>query len=102
MSLAYRLFPFAVFSCWACLAAGADKPIDLSGYRADCAVRVEAWNGSLKIAWAMAEGETGEAMLDLSGERPLIRQLATRTGTGEPAVILTDVEPAWFLTVGER
>jgi hypothetical protein len=103
MSLSRTPFASAAFLlALACCSARADTPIDLSGYRADCAVRVEAWNGSLKVAWPMAESESGETTLDLSGERPLIRQLATRRGAGEPVAILTDVEPAWFLTAGER
>ncbi len=102
MSLFSKLFAAVALVLTFAHVAGADTPIDLSGYRSDCAVRVEAWNGNLNIAWPMAEGETGKATLDLSGERPLIRQLATRNGAGEAGTILTGVEPAWFLTVGER
>ena len=44
--------------------ARAETPIDLGGYDASCAVRVEGWNGNLRLAWPIAEGEEGEATLD--------------------------------------
>jgi hypothetical protein len=87
---------------WALTKAQAETPIDLAGYRADCEVRVEGWNGNLRLAWPMEAGETGEVTLDLSGERPLIQKLATRREGSEAAAILTDVDPVLFLTVGER
>jgi hypothetical protein len=83
-------------------AASAETPIDFSGYRADGDVRVEGWNGNLRVSWPMAEVERGELTLDLSGERPLIQRLATRKGEAEPAAILEGASPAWYLTVGER
>jgi len=86
---------------WAA-AARAETPIDLAGYDAGCAVRVEGWNGNLRVVWPISEGEEGEATLDLSGDKRLIQKLAVRKGEGEAAEILVGVDPAWFLTVGER
>jgi hypothetical protein len=83
-------------------AAPADTPIDLSGYQQDCEVRLEGWDGHLRLAWPMAEGETGVVTLDLSGERPLVESLATKKTGGEAETILSGVDPIWFLTVGER
>ena len=54
----------------------ADTPIDLSAYQETCEVRIEGWDGHLRIAWPMADGETGVVTLDLSANRPLIEQLA--------------------------
>jgi hypothetical protein len=81
----------------------AETPIDLSAYQSDCEVRLLAWNGHLRLAWPMGDGETGEVTLDLSGQRPLVESLATKKGAGSDAqTILGGVEPVWFLTVGER
>ncbi|HZN36765.1 MAG TPA: hypothetical protein VFB80_23205 [Pirellulaceae bacterium] len=80
----------------------AETPVDLSGYRADCAVRVEGWNGNLRVSWPMEAGERGEVTLDLSRTKPLIQRLATQKGDAEPAAILGGLDPAWYLTVGER
>src|SRR3954465_11727099 len=86
---------------WAQLAV-AETPLDLSGYRADCEVRVEAWNGHMRAAWPVGNGETAEVTLDLSGERPLIEQMAIKKQGGAEVAILGGVDPIFFLTVGER
>src|SRR6266436_2656997 len=83
-------------------AAAAETAIDLSDYRSDCDVRVQGWDGHLKVTWPAGEGEMSEVTLDLSGERPLIEKMAARKDGAEAAVILTGVDPVWFLTVGER
>lgn len=80
----------------------ADTPIDLSAYRADGEVKVEGWNGQLRIAWPMEGEERGVVTLDLSGMGPLVKSIATRIGDAEAAEILKDVDPQWWLTVGER
>src|SRR5262245_19370874 len=80
----------------------AETPIDLSAYQADCKVRVQGWNGHLRIAWPSSDGDNSEVTLDLSGQRPLIESMATRTGSSDAATIMTALDPIWFLTVGER
>ena len=82
--------------------ARAETPIDLSRYDEACEVRVEGWNGHLRIAWPMTDGEMGVVTLDLSGQRPLIEQLATRKDGRQALPILGSVDPVWFLTIGER
>ena len=42
-------------------------PIDLSAYQKDCEVRVEGWNGNLRLAWPTGDGETAVVTLDLFG-----------------------------------
>src|SRR5436190_16823145 len=80
----------------------AETPINLSGYQKDCEVRVEGWNGNLRLAWPTGTGETGVVTLDLSGTRPLIEKLAIRKDGADADTILGPVDPVWFLTVGER
>src|SRR5262245_26254260 len=82
--------------------AVAETPIDLSGYRADCEVRIEAWNGHMRVVWPTGNGETAEVTLDMSGEKPLIEKMAMRKEGGAEVAILGSVDPVWFLTVGER
>ncbi|HEX5102600.1 MAG TPA: hypothetical protein VFV87_02235 [Pirellulaceae bacterium] len=81
--------------------ASAETLIDLSGYHPGCEVEVAGWNGHLKIQWPITEVETGELTLDTSGNAPLIEKLVVRQNSVE-AVILKDVDPVWFLTVGSR
>jgi hypothetical protein len=81
--------------------ARGETPIDLSGYRADCEVRVQGFNGNLVVSWPTGEGEDAVVTLDLSGERPLIQNFATRKGDSQTN-ILGGVDPVWFLTVGQR
>jgi len=80
----------------------AETPIDLAAYRADCEVRVEAWNSHMRAAWPVGNGEFAEVTLDMSGEKPLIEKMAMRKAGGAEATILGGVDPIWFLTVGER
>src|SRR4051812_11779762 len=82
--------------------AVAETPLDLSGYRVDCEVRVEAWDGHMRAGWPVGNGETAEVTLDLSGERPLIEQMAIKKQGEAEVAILGGVDPVWFLTVGER
>lgn len=53
--------------------AFAETAIDVSGYRADCEVKVQGFDGHLIVTWPMAEDETGEVALDLSGTGPMIQ-----------------------------
>src|SRR5690606_31523732 len=76
--------------------------VDLSGYPADSAIRIEHKDGRLLIAWPSGSEETGEMALDLSGQRPLIERIAVRRGKEEPRTILTGVDPAVFVTIGSR
>ncbi len=94
-------FP-AIVALWFPALATAETPVDISAYDKACEVRIEGWNSHLKIAWPMENGETGLATLDLTGNRPLIEQLATRKEGRDAQSILGAVDPVWFLTVGER
>src|SRR3954471_13584912 len=87
--------------------AYAETPIDLNGYKIDCQVQVEGWNGNLRLAWPITDAETGVLTLDMTGHRPLLQDLAIRKNGGLEREniaqsILSNVDPVWFLTVGER
>src|SRR5438128_6977241 len=55
--------------------AVAETPIDLSAYQKDCEVRVEGWNGNLRLAWPTQNDEETIVTLDLSGTKPLIESM---------------------------
>src|SRR5437763_8084896 len=78
------------------LAVVADTPTDLSAYQKDCEVRLEGWNGHLRLAWPSGAGEDAVVMLDLSGGKPLIESLAIRKAGETPQSIITGVDPVWF------
>ncbi len=84
------------------LTALASTPIDLSAYQKDCEVRIEAWNGNLRLAWPSADRETAEITLDFSGTAPLIESIAIKKPGANAEPILKAVDPVFFLTVGER
>src|SRR5262249_37228742 len=71
----------------------AETPIDLSAYQLDCQVKVEGWNGNLRLAWPISDTETGVVTLDMTGQRPLIQELADRKNGGEARTIVTGVDP---------
>src|SRR4051812_10913159 len=84
-----------------------ETPIDLNNYKLDCQVKVEGWNGNLRLSWPINDTETGVLTLDMTGQRPLIQDLAIRKNGGperenNAQSILSGVDPVWFLTVGER
>ena len=80
----------------------AETPIDLSAYHIDCDVKIEAWNGNLRLAWPTTDGESAVLTLDMTGHNRLIEQMALRKNGDEAQTILRGVDPIWFLTVGER
>lgn len=82
--------------------ARGETPIDLRGYFADCEVKVEGYNGQLRVAWPIQPHLAGELALDLTGQGPLIRHFALRSGESEPTVVLRQLDPIWRLTVGTR
>jgi len=80
----------------------AEIPVELAQYQQGCEVRLEAWDGHLRLSWPMNALESGEITFDFSGDRPLIEKLATRRGDQQAATVLGHVDPVWFLTAGER
>ena len=85
--------------------ARAETPVDLTGYDADCDVRIGN-HGLLgvTVSWRTPGGQ-GRAWLDPSGDRPVIRYLGIIDRPRSEKLdtsILADCDPVWFLTVGER
>jgi hypothetical protein len=76
---------------------------DLGHYSPDCGVRIRQEGSRLVATWPMAEKESGRLVLDLTPGQPLIAGLGISQGPkGKPVSLLTAVEPAFFLTVGQR
>jgi hypothetical protein len=74
-------------------------PVDLAGYNAAAGAMVVAEPPGLRVTWPVASGQTATLVLNLepAPNRPLIERLAL----GERTVVQR-VEPATFLTIGER
>lgn len=78
-------------------------PIDLSAYSSECGIAVNTENERLAVQWPLGNGHTGHIVFDLDENEPLIEQLSTvPNGSGEKVPLLTDVDAAFFLTVGSR
>jgi hypothetical protein len=82
--------------------AAAETVIDFSAYQPTCAVEVQGWNSHLRVSWPTGERDTAIAVLNLSGDGPLLQQLATSRDAGPELPILAAVDPVMFLTVGQR
>ena len=89
------------------LAGGArgQTPVDLSGYDRSCAVRIKHGTmGGLEMigaTWPDGNGHTAGLSLDVTGKAGLIREFGLLEVAGNRP-ILSNVDPAYFLTVGER
>src|SRR4051812_26384272 len=83
--------------------ASADVAVDLSGYDPRCGVAVRRDGDHLRVAWPVADGETGVLVLDLRGDHPLFARLGiAREAEDAETPLLEAVEPVTFLTVGTR
>jgi hypothetical protein len=83
--------------------AVAAAPIDQTGYDKNCTVHVSSGGNAINVEWPM-DGGSGRVRLDVSGNGPLIDGLRVLTGLVRelPPPILSNFDPVWFLTVGER
>jgi hypothetical protein len=91
------------------ITVAADVPVDLSGLKADCEIKVKALtepDGTrLAIQWPVTEHEGADLMLDARPGRPLIehmRHFWAIDGAGAAQHLLQEVDPAYFITVGTR
>ncbi len=96
----YVLLSALVLS-WATPAA-AEVAVDQSEYHANCQVKLALVGDRLSVTWPIADGLTGNVVLDLSGTKPLIERIATHHEGHEPATLVAAVDPAYFLTIGSR
>ena len=78
-------------------------PLDLSQYRADSGISVVLGDAdSLQIRWPIAADATGEVVLDLTPDQPLIQSLGLSRGSRSVTMLATRLDPVTTLTVGER
>ena len=78
-------------------------PIDLSLYRADSGIDVQRQGQRLVLQWNAAADERGRLTLDLTGDRPLIENIALLSHDDLVVkTLMQDVDPITFVTVGSR
>ncbi len=96
---------FALISLFAATIVHAqDSPtVDLSAYSNECGVLVTHQNERISVSWAASKDEFGRLVLNLRAGQPLIEQIGiSRTPQGNVDVLLENVDPIVFLTVGTR
>ena len=77
--------------------------VDLSQHRADSGISVVSPDaGSLRIRWPISSEATGQMVLDLSPDKPLMQSVGYSSGTQPVQVIATALDPVTTLTIGER
>ncbi len=77
--------------------------VDLTQHRADSGINVILPDAdSLQIRWPISPGVTGQMVLDLASDKPLIQSIGYSSSTQPMQVIATGLDPATTLTIGER
>jgi hypothetical protein len=77
-------------------------PVEKSELHSDSLVQLSVDSGRIHIRWPIDnEGEFGDLVLRLDGQQPLIESIAI-SGNAEQALLMRDVDPTFFLTVGSR
>jgi hypothetical protein len=80
-----------------------DVPVDWTDYSATCGVEIRPRDSRLEIVWPAERGEFGHVSLDLRPGRPLTASLGLAGDRTTPAaVVLNDVTPTTFVSVGTR
>ncbi|MEO2010234.1 MAG: hypothetical protein ABGX22_16285, partial [Pirellulaceae bacterium] len=83
-------------------ATGQTVAVDKSELESDSLVQLTMDGGRIKVHWPIDEdGSFGDLVLRLDGQRPLIESIAISKNAGR-ALIMEDVDPTFFLTVGSR
>ncbi len=78
-------------------------PLDLSGYDPACGVTVEQSRELLTLRWPAGGGEIAQLVLDLRPGKPLCARMDVAAKAGETfRTVLQNVDPAAFVTVGDR
>ncbi len=98
----FRAFFLATSLLAAGVVAGAEVPVDMSGYRAGPGVTVRREGDTIAVAWPTERGESGRLVLDLRAGAPLIGRMGLAGGSGEEITILKGVDPLTTVTVGTR
>jgi hypothetical protein len=83
--------------------------VDLTGYNAECGVKISQTpaeaGAAINVEWPLGDepAETGRLALDLRAGKPLFASLAILSRDGRPAATLLEgVDPVTFVTVGTR
>ena len=77
--------------------------VDLSHYRADSGIRVVSPDASLlKISWPISAGMSGQMILNLTPDQPLIQSCGYSHGHQPVQNLATQLDPVTTLTIGER
>jgi hypothetical protein len=80
--------------------------VDLSRYQADCGIAVAQHNTRLEVIWQLDEADGNEVcqvIFEFNPGKPLIESIGIARTSQEPVrILLKEVEPVTFLTVGTR
>ena len=77
--------------------------VDFAKYQKGSGVAIHQDGSRLRVRWPMADGEHGALTLQLQAGQPLIEELGwAKTAAGAATVVLRNVDPVTFVTVGTR
>ncbi|RAV98230.1 CehA/McbA family metallohydrolase domain-containing protein [Pseudochryseolinea flava] len=75
--------------------------VDLKKFNKKSGTTAVAKNNTLSVSWPAGENKTGQLLLDLSAESPIIKSIVLQEGNTKSPIV-SDVDPAFILTVGKR
>ena len=84
-----------------CVGPAQVSSVDLSAHKPDSKVAIRQEGDKLRVQWPIAHGESGRIVFALQTNRPLIEEVAILK-SGTASVLLQDVDPVTFVTVGSR
>ncbi|MCI0361509.1 MAG: hypothetical protein L0211_23750 [Planctomycetaceae bacterium] len=85
-----------------CGLALGQTPVDVTGYDKACTIRIgHDGKGLVGANWPAGNGLTASLALDVTGQAGLVREFGLLEVAGNRP-ILSNVDPTWFLTTGER
>lgn len=83
--------------------AAQSVPVDLSAYRREAGVEVQVQGHLVRVDWPVSAEETALLELNLQAGEPLFHTLGLhRRGEPQPRILLREVHPVTYLTVGTR
>src|SRR4028118_1601367 len=79
----------------------AQAPVDMSGYSRKNGASATVGNNQISVSWPVSEKDSGKISVNLEKGRPLLKSIGV-TRSGMLHDIVTNVDPAFILTVGKR
>lgn len=79
----------------------AQVKVDLKKFNPKNEAVISQKAGTLEIKWPAGSGTTGRVVFDLSGSKPLFKQVALNRGSVQK-IISADIDPAFLLSIGKR